>query len=125
MALTSSSSSCSAAPAEVDTSASAIRATVRRALFRRRPWPPCPRSSRVRPTALVSSSSARTAAPPRAAPPDPSAVGPLPDGESLPVLAQVDFGHTSPNLPLPIGVRAHVDADNPTLSLLEPAVAES
>ncbi|MFH9414660.1 LD-carboxypeptidase [Streptomyces rochei] len=42
----------------------------------------------------------------------------------IPVLAQVDFGHTSPNLPLPIGVRAHVDADNRTLSLIEPAVAE-
>ncbi|WP_221348233.1 S66 peptidase family protein [Streptomyces beigongshangae] len=42
----------------------------------------------------------------------------------IPVLAQVDFGHTSPNLPLPIGVRAEVDADNRTLSLLEPAVAE-
>ncbi|WPB95830.1 S66 peptidase family protein [Streptomyces malaysiensis] len=42
----------------------------------------------------------------------------------IPVLAQVDFGHTSPNLPLPLGVRAHVDADNRTLSLLESAVAE-
>ncbi|WP_410016892.1 hypothetical protein [Streptomyces sp. PU10] len=45
-------------------------------------------------------------------------------GRDIPVLAQVDFGHTSPNLPLPLGVRAHVDADNRTLSLLEPAVAE-
>ncbi|MEU4202208.1 hypothetical protein AB0B15_23720 [Streptomyces sp. NPDC045456] len=35
---------------------------------------------------------------------------------SVTVLAQVDFGHTSPNLPLPVGVRAHVDADNRTLS---------
>ncbi|WP_062650128.1 S66 peptidase family protein [Streptomyces maremycinicus] len=42
----------------------------------------------------------------------------------IPVLAQVDFGHTSPNLPLPLGVRADVDADNRTLSLLDPAVAE-
>ena len=42
----------------------------------------------------------------------------------IPVLAQVGFGHTSPNLPLPLGVRAHVDADNRTLSLIEPAVAE-
>lgn len=41
----------------------------------------------------------------------------------IPVLAQVDFGHTSPNLPLPIGVRADVDADGRTLTLLEPAVA--
>ncbi|MEU6815614.1 S66 peptidase family protein [Streptomyces sp. NPDC046860] len=43
----------------------------------------------------------------------------------IPVLAQVDFGHTSPNLPLPLGVRAEVDADNRTLSLLEPAVLEA
>lgn len=43
----------------------------------------------------------------------------------IPVLAQVDFGHSSPNLPLPIGIRAEVDADNRTLSLLEPAVTES
>ncbi|MGW3018904.1 S66 peptidase family protein [Streptomyces longwoodensis] len=42
----------------------------------------------------------------------------------IPVLAQVDFGHTSPNLPLPIGVRADVDADRRTLTLLEPAVAQ-
>ncbi|WP_328303102.1 LD-carboxypeptidase [Streptomyces sp. NBC_00435] len=42
----------------------------------------------------------------------------------LPVLAQVDFGHTSPNLPLPLGVRADLDADARTLSLLEPAVVE-
>ncbi|MGW6710850.1 LD-carboxypeptidase, partial [Streptomyces sp. NPDC054956] len=41
----------------------------------------------------------------------------------IPVLAQVDFGHTSPNLPLPLGVRADVDADGRTLTLLEPAVA--
>ncbi|MER5852969.1 S66 peptidase family protein [Streptomyces sp. NPDC002012] len=43
----------------------------------------------------------------------------------IPVLAQADFGHTAPNLPLPLGVRAHVDADNQTLSLLDSAVTES
>jgi muramoyltetrapeptide carboxypeptidase len=43
----------------------------------------------------------------------------------FPVLAHVDFGHSSPNLPFPIGVRAEVDADTLTLSLLEPAVAPS
>ena len=43
----------------------------------------------------------------------------------FPVLAYVDFGHSSPNLPMPIGVRAEVDADNLTLSLLEPAVASA
>ena len=42
----------------------------------------------------------------------------------VPVLAQVDFGHHSPNLPLPLGVRAEVDADRRTLTLLEPAVTE-
>ncbi|MFF4243589.1 LD-carboxypeptidase [Streptomyces sp. NPDC001822] len=42
----------------------------------------------------------------------------------IPVLAQVDFGHTAPNLPLPLGIRADLDADSRTLSLLEPAVAE-
>jgi muramoyltetrapeptide carboxypeptidase len=41
----------------------------------------------------------------------------------FPVLGHVDFGHSSPNLPMPIGVRAEVDADALTLSLLEPAVA--
>jgi muramoyltetrapeptide carboxypeptidase len=41
----------------------------------------------------------------------------------FPILGHVDFGHSSPNLPMPIGVRAEVDADALTLSLLEPAVA--
>lgn len=40
----------------------------------------------------------------------------------LPVLGHVDFGHTTPNLPLPIGVAAEVDASARTLTLLEPAV---
>lgn len=40
----------------------------------------------------------------------------------IPVLGQVDFGHASPNLPLPVGIRAAVDADARTLALLEPAV---
>ncbi len=40
----------------------------------------------------------------------------------IPVLGHVDFGHISPNLPLPIGVRAELDADARSLSLLEPAV---
>ena len=42
---------------------------------------------------------------------------------AFPILGHVDFGHASPNLPMPIGVRAEVDADSLTLSLLEPAVA--
>ncbi|MFE6049331.1 LD-carboxypeptidase [Kitasatospora sp. NPDC056446] len=40
----------------------------------------------------------------------------------LPVLGQVEFGHAGPNLPLPLGVRATVDATARTLSLDEAAV---
>lgn len=39
----------------------------------------------------------------------------------IPVLAGVEFGHAGPNLPMPVGVRAAVDAEQRTLSLLEPA----
>jgi muramoyltetrapeptide carboxypeptidase len=41
----------------------------------------------------------------------------------VPVLGNVDIGHAPPNVPLPLGVRASVDADARTLSLLEPAAA--
>jgi muramoyltetrapeptide carboxypeptidase len=40
----------------------------------------------------------------------------------IPVLGNVDVGHDGPNLPMPLGVRADLDADAATLSLLEPAV---
>ena len=40
----------------------------------------------------------------------------------IPVLGNVDVGHNLPNLPLPLGVPAEMDADARTLSLLEPAV---
>ena len=40
----------------------------------------------------------------------------------IPVLGNVDIGHNPPNIPLPLGVRAELDADSLTLSLLEPAV---
>ncbi|MFB7472046.1 LD-carboxypeptidase [Kitasatospora sp. NPDC056184] len=40
----------------------------------------------------------------------------------LPVLGQVDLGHAGPNLPLPLGIRATVDATVRALSLDEPAV---
>jgi muramoyltetrapeptide carboxypeptidase len=43
----------------------------------------------------------------------------------VPVLGHVDFGHAAPNLPLPLGIRAAVDADARTLTLLEPAVTAS
>jgi muramoyltetrapeptide carboxypeptidase len=40
----------------------------------------------------------------------------------IPVLGNVDVGHDPPNLPMPLGVRAEMDADAMTLSLPEPAV---
>jgi muramoyltetrapeptide carboxypeptidase len=40
----------------------------------------------------------------------------------IPVLGNVDVGHDPPNLPMPLGVRAEMDADAMTLSLSEPAV---
>jgi len=42
----------------------------------------------------------------------------------IPVLGNVDIGHHPPNIPLPLGVRAEVDADSLTISLLEPAVSD-
>ncbi len=41
----------------------------------------------------------------------------------IPVLGNVDFGHAGPNLPMPVGIRVGLDAQQRTLSLLEPAVA--
>jgi len=41
----------------------------------------------------------------------------------LPVLYNVNFGHADPICVLPIGVRARLDADAKTLTLLEPATA--
>jgi muramoyltetrapeptide carboxypeptidase len=40
----------------------------------------------------------------------------------IPVLGNVDVGHAGPNLPMPVGIRAALDAGKRTLSLLEPAV---
>jgi muramoyltetrapeptide carboxypeptidase len=40
----------------------------------------------------------------------------------IPVLGNVDFGHASANLPMPVGIRVGLDARQRTLSLLEPAV---
>jgi len=40
----------------------------------------------------------------------------------IPVLGNVDIGHAGPNLPMPLGVRAGLDAEALTLSLLEPVV---
>ncbi|MCD6022479.1 MAG: muramoyltetrapeptide carboxypeptidase [Actinomycetia bacterium] len=40
----------------------------------------------------------------------------------IPVLGDVDIGHAGPNLPMPLGIRAEMDADALMLSLLEPVV---
>lgn len=40
----------------------------------------------------------------------------------FPILAGVDFGHTGPNLPMPIGLRTAVDADSHLVKLLESPV---
>ena len=43
----------------------------------------------------------------------------------IPVLGDVDIGHAGPNLPMPLGIRAEMDADALTLSLLEPVATLS
>ncbi|MFD8381740.1 LD-carboxypeptidase [Streptomyces sp. NPDC059679] len=40
----------------------------------------------------------------------------------IPVLGNVEVGHAGPNLPMPVGIRVALDAEERTLSLLEPAV---
>jgi muramoyltetrapeptide carboxypeptidase LdcA involved in peptidoglycan recycling len=40
----------------------------------------------------------------------------------LPIVTNLDFGHTDPQWILPLGVRAEIDADARSLRLLEPAV---
>ncbi len=40
----------------------------------------------------------------------------------IPVLGNVDIGHEPPNVPLPLGVLAEVDADAASITLLEPAL---
>ena len=40
----------------------------------------------------------------------------------IPVLGHVEVGHAGPNLPMPVGVRAALDAGQRTLSLLDSAV---
>jgi len=41
----------------------------------------------------------------------------------IPVIGNVEIGHSGPNIPMPLGVRAAMDADALTLTLLEPAVS--
>ena len=42
--------------------------------------------------------------------------------ENLPIVTNLDFGHTDPQWILPLGIRAEVDTDARTFRLLEPAV---
>jgi len=65
----------------------------------------------------------------------PSGVEPVPGGpddlrdialealgeRDIPVIGNVDIGHAGPNLPVPLGIRAALNADGPSLTLLEPA----
>ena len=41
----------------------------------------------------------------------------------IPILGNVNIGHAGPNLPLPLGIRAAIDADARTVALLEGAVS--
>jgi muramoyltetrapeptide carboxypeptidase LdcA involved in peptidoglycan recycling len=43
---------------------------------------------------------------------------------NFPILAEMDFGHTSPQLTLPIGIPARLDSTGQTFSILEPAVTD-
>jgi muramoyltetrapeptide carboxypeptidase len=43
----------------------------------------------------------------------------------IPVLGNVELGHTGPNLPMPLGVRTAIDADALSLTILQPAVSAS
>lgn len=40
----------------------------------------------------------------------------------LPIVAEMDFGHTDPQWVMPLGVKAELDSDRETFRLLEPAV---
>jgi muramoyltetrapeptide carboxypeptidase len=46
------------------------------------------------------------------------------EGFAFPVVGNLDFGHTTPLLTLPIGVRARVDGARGTIKILESAVTE-
>jgi muramoyltetrapeptide carboxypeptidase LdcA involved in peptidoglycan recycling len=41
---------------------------------------------------------------------------------NLPIVVNMDFGHTDPQMVLPLGARVEVDTTGPGLRLLEPAV---
>lgn len=44
-------------------------------------------------------------------------------GRDIPVIGNVNLGHAGPNLPLPLGIRAAIDADALSIALVEPAVS--
>ncbi len=44
------------------------------------------------------------------------------DRPDLPIIMNMDFGHTDPQMVLPLGVKVEVDPAGPTLKLLEPPV---
>ncbi len=44
-------------------------------------------------------------------------------GFSFPVITDMDFGHTAPQITLPVGCRARIDADCRQFAIIEPAVA--
>jgi muramoyltetrapeptide carboxypeptidase len=44
------------------------------------------------------------------------------DGYAFPIVTDMDFGHTSPQMTLPIGCRAFIDAGNRQFSVIEAAV---
>ena len=46
------------------------------------------------------------------------------EDRGIPVIGNVNLGHAGPNIPLPLGVRAAIDADARTIELLEGAVSQ-
>jgi muramoyltetrapeptide carboxypeptidase LdcA involved in peptidoglycan recycling len=42
--------------------------------------------------------------------------------ETLPIVMNLDFGHTDPQWIMPLGVKAEIDCDRRTIALVEPAV---
>lgn len=41
---------------------------------------------------------------------------------TFPVVGNLDFGHTSPHLTIPVGINAHIDGNAESIEILEPAV---
>jgi muramoyltetrapeptide carboxypeptidase LdcA involved in peptidoglycan recycling len=42
----------------------------------------------------------------------------------LPIITQMDFGHTDPMFVIPYGVQAEIDCDKQQFAIIESAVAE-